>query len=57
MNYLAKKNLLKFKISSSFYSLVLKTKFRRDTQPGLTRYGYDELDKQSGNMDVSNFHY
>jgi hypothetical protein len=27
-----------------FYQLSLKAKFRRDIQPGLTRYNWDQLD-------------
>jgi hypothetical protein len=26
-----------------FYQLILKNKYRRDTQPGLTRYNWDQL--------------
>ena len=38
--------------SSSIYSLVFKSKFRRHGQPGLTRYNNDEYDHQNGNMEV-----
>jgi hypothetical protein len=56
MNGLLNKTVLrrsKLNIKSpSIYSIVLKNKFRRLTQPGLTRYSYDEYDHQNGTMDV-----
>jgi hypothetical protein len=54
MNYLQKiflKNINK-QTYKSFYSTILKTKFRRAIQPGLTRYNYDEYDHQTGSMEV-----
>ena len=41
--------------TSSIYSLVFKSKFRRHGQPGLTRYNNDEYDHQNGNMDVCKY--
>ena len=43
-----KKNLFTKYSSNSFYKLITKNKFRRDIQPGLTRYNWDSLtnDKQ-----------
>ena len=56
MKFMIRINLAKLSIvkstSTSIYSFVLKTKFRRSTQPGLTRYNYDEYDHQNGNMNV-----
>lgn len=46
-----RRNVLNIK-STSIYSIVLKNKFRRLTQPGLTRYSYDEYDHQNGTMEV-----
>jgi hypothetical protein len=55
MNYLKKsflKTTQKQTFKNSLYSTILKSKFRRSIQPGLTRYNYDEYDHQNGSMEV-----
>lgn len=39
-----KKSLSKVSKLKRFYQFTLKTKFRRDIQPGLTRLNWDQLD-------------
>jgi hypothetical protein len=51
MNVL-RKQILKSSNKYSLYSVLVKGKFRRSFQPGLSRYNTDEYDHQNGSMNV-----
>jgi hypothetical protein len=38
-----------------FYNIILRHKYRRDPQPGYTRYNYDELTYDEAPYEVINF--
>lgn len=41
----------------SIYRFVLRNKYRRDTQPGLTRYNWDQLAYNQAPYEVNIFSY
>lgn len=54
MNSLRKASLFKNVIKrNTFYQFTLRNKYRRDSQPGLTRYNYDSLNYEQMPYEVS----